>query len=43
MLVIGARIHKMLVGIANREDADQNHSDLGLLYLSRSFWQATSV
>ena len=39
MLVIRARIHKMLVRMTNRED-----SDLGLPCLSRPFfWQATSV
>ena len=43
MLVFRAGIHKMEVRIANREDPDQTASDLGLLYLSRLFWQATSV
>ena len=36
MLVIGARIHKMLNRIANRKDFD-----LGLRCLSRPFWQVT--
>ena len=38
MLVIRARIHKMLTRIANWED-----SDLSLHCLSMFFWQATSV
>ena len=38
MLVINAGIHKMLVRIANREDPD-----LGLLSLSRPFWQTASA
>ena len=40
-------IYKMLVRIANREYPDQTacqkQSDLGLQWLSRPFWQATSV
>ena len=44
MLVLGDGIHKMDVGIANKEDPDQKQSDLGLRCLSRLFWQAaTSV
>ena len=38
MLIIRARIHKLLVKIANKEDPD-----LGLSCLSRPFWEATSV
>ena len=41
MLVIRARIHKMLVRIAHREDTER--SDLGLHCLSRPFWWATNV
>ena len=41
MWVIKARIHKMLVRIANREDADQ--TALGLHCLSRPFWYVTSI
>ena len=48
MLVIKARIHKMLVRIANSTDPDQTassskQSDLGLYCLYKHFWQATSV
>ena len=48
MLVIRARIHKMFVRIANREDPDQTASseavsDMGLHCLSKLFWPATSV
>ena len=46
MLIIRAEIHKMLVRIANREDPDQTlvkQSDLGLGFLYRPFYQATSV
>ena len=41
MMVNRARTHKLLVRIANREY--QKQSDLGLLCLSRPFWQATNV
>ena len=37
-----AGTHKMLVRKANMEDPDQT-ADLGLLCLSVSFWQPTSV
>ena len=41
MMVFRAGIHKILVGITNREDPDQTasskQSDLGLPCLSRSF------
>ena len=48
MMVIRARIHKLHVSIANREDPNQTaspekQSDLGLPCLLRPFWQATSV
>ena len=47
MLVFGARTHKTLVRIANREHPDHptsaKASDLGLPCLSRPFWQATTV
>ena len=48
MLVFGARIHKFLVRVANREDPDQTassekQSDLGLPYLSEPFLQVASV
>ena len=44
MLVMKAGMHTMLVRIANREDPDQTaSSDLGLPFLSRTIWQATSV
>ena len=47
MLVIRAGIHKMLVGIANRETLIrlllQKQSDLGLYCLPRPFWQETSI
>ena len=53
MLVIRARIQKMLAKIAKREDPDQTvqtwirvlkkQSDTSLHCLSRPFWQATSV
>ena len=42
MLVIRARIHKMLVRIANREDPNQTASDLGLHRVLRPLWQAIS-
>ena len=35
------RIHKILARLANREDPEQ--SDLSLRFLSRPFWQVTSV
>ena len=38
---IRARIHKMHVRIANREDPEQ--TDLNVPCLSMPFWQATSV
>ena len=41
-MFIRARIHKMIVRIANREDPDQT-ADLGLHCSSRPFWQTTSV
>ena len=40
-MVIRARIHKMHVRIANREDPGQ--TDLDVPCLSMPFWQATSV
>ena len=44
MLVIRARIYKMLVRIANRKYPDQTaSSDLDLHSLSRFFWPASSV
>ena len=47
MLVFRAEIHKMLVRISNRQDPDQTasskQSDLGLHWLSRRFWEASSV
>ena len=44
MLVIRARIHKMLVRIANVKDPDQTaFSELELHCLSLPFQQATSV
>ena len=43
ILVIKAGNHKILFRKVNREDPDQNASNLGLLCLSRPFWQATSV
>ena len=46
MLVFRARIHKILVRKANRENSDQTaslESDLGLHCLSRPFLQATGV
>ena len=47
IFVIKARIHKMLVKIANRIDLIrlllQKQSDLGLLCLFRSFGQTTGV
>ena len=38
MLFTKAGIHKMFFRIANREDPNQNASDLALLCLSRPFW-----
>ena len=35
-------MHKMLVRIANGQDL-QKQSELSLFYLTRPFWQATSV
>ena len=43
MLVFVVGIYKMLVRIANREDADQTASDLNLRCLSRPFWQVICV
>ena len=45
MLVIRAKIHKMLVRIANSADPDslKKQSDLGLHCLSRPFWQEGRV
>ena len=42
-LVFISGIHKMDVRIANRKTLIRLQSDLGLQFLSRLFWQATSV
>ena len=41
MLVIWVEFKKMLARIANRADADQTASGLGLCCLSRPVWQTT--
>ena len=43
MLIARARVHKLLVRIANSEDTDQKQSGLVMCWLFKSFWQATSV
>ena len=43
MLVIRARIHKILARIESREDPDKTASDLGQQGLSKPFWQVMRV